>query len=339
MVKQQTKFPHVVDTMPAVDMAAATIADTLIAYPNAASTPSATQSPAVQLQEINETATPPTRKAPSNDIGPNLLASTREGGEDLASTVATTSFLKSSDADVSKKDFLGDSVSEAELVDNQALADPALLTQSVGTMTKHKLPLPTDMSHISDPSTAIDTGTAQAQFRPQMKDATKICSNRFTSPMKKVQARPSAIDTDFKAIRYEQIFPSTPVTPVKRALEGTLTPPLDSKRIKTDVPPHTPGFLSRSSSASPGTRSLSVEAQIAEKRKQLAEMHTKRVHMAKQQADIDRRLAPHQQAMAEELERLNQQMADEVAMMAMEEQEYEASEKLLAEFEGNSGQV
>ncbi|KAF3006052.1 hypothetical protein E8E13_010891 [Curvularia kusanoi] len=188
---------------------------------------------------------------------------------------------------------------------------------------------------------AIDTTTAsspapQAQHLPHNKDVVKSSSKGFASPLRKPMVKPLAPDTTGSKASSETAMPSVPTTPVKRdPPEGTLTPPLDSKRIKIDVPLLTPGGLTRPASASPSPRTMSIEVQLAEKRKQLETTRKVRAEIARKRAEMDERLAPHKQHMAKELERLNQEMADEEAMMAEEEEDYKASQMLLAEFEGD----
>ena len=53
--------------------------------------------------------------------------------------------------------------------------------------------------------------------------------------------------------------------------------------------------------------------------------------MAKQKAAIDEKLAPYKEQMAEKLERLRQETAEEEMMMAEEEEDYKASEMMLEE--------
>ena len=113
-------------------------------------------------------------------------------------------------------------------------------------------------------------------------------------------------------------------TPVKRAPEDTLTPPPDVKRIKTDEP----------LSVSPQPRLPSLEMRLAEKRKQLETTRKSRADIAKKMSHIKDRLAPYKQRIAEELERLSVEQAEESAMLAKEEEEYKARQKLLAEYEG-----
>lgn len=193
-------------------------------------------------------------------------------------------------------------------------------------------PYPADLPSVFEATVLPSTSTTA-------KDFIKNGAKSFTSPLKKATAKPAIIDTNTSTVFQKPIIPPTPTTPSKRVPEGTLTPPPDMKRIKTDsVPPLTP-TLSRPASCSPGPRLVSIEAQVAEHRKHLEAARNKRAVMVKQKAALEERLAPYKQRMADELERLRQEMAEEEAMLAVDEEDYKASAAMLAEFERAGGEV
>lgn len=196
--------------------------------------------------------------------------------------------------------------------------------------------------HPADVPSAFDS-TIPVAARLETKDLTKSGSKGFTSPLKKANIKPGPINTNTSTVLQKPALVTAPLTPVKRALEaleGTLTPPPDIKRLKTEiVPPLTPTHVPRNMPGSPSPRTPSVEAQVAEQRLRLQATRKKRAEVAKKKAVLDERMLPYKQRMAEELERLKEQMAAEEAMMAEEEEDFRASEAMLAEFERTGGDV
>jgi hypothetical protein len=59
----------------------------------------------------------------------------------------------------------------------------------------------------------------------------------------------------------------------------------------------------------------------------------KRLETAKKQEVLDKKMEPHKQRLAEELERLNREVAEEEAAAAEDEERYQASMEILKEFE------
>jgi len=212
---------------------------------------------------------------------------------------------------------------------------PAPAVEVVNTLT---VPHPADTPSVFDAPAASSTTAAQASVVPNSKDFVRSSGKGFQSPLKKAAAKPAPIDTTTSTVLQKPVVPPAPATPMKRAREGTLTPPPDMKRIKADtVPALTPTQRSRVASASPSPRTLSLEAQVVEQRKLVEAARKKRAEMARKKAAVDEKLAPYKQRMAEELERLRQEMAEEESMMAAEEEDYMASEAMLAEFEQDDG--
>lgn len=333
MSKQQSKLL----LAPLANPADTTIAETMNICSNVASAPSNAPLSTLKMQETGSKIATPTKSAPNDDLDSYSVAGLKAGGDNPGPANNTTNSIpKPSNAHATKKDTSEDSVSKTVAEKDKDLANYPLQTLDRKPTDEPEPKVSVDITRVSNFVTVPEHTTAQAQIHPQSKDVVKNSTNRFTSPMKKAQAKPAAIDTTVVIAPNEPTVPSAPATPMKRAPEDTLTPPPDSKRIKFDTPLLTPSRLSHSASASPGPRPLSP-SQVTEKRKQLDDMQFKRAELARKKADVDKRLAPHKQRIAAELEELNRQLAEEEAMMAMEEQEYRASEEMLAELEGGHG--
>lgn len=332
MSKQQSKLL----LAPLADPADTIITETMNICSNVVSTPSNAPLSTLKMHETGSKIATPTKSVPNDDLDGYSFAGLKAGGDNPGPANTTSSIPKSSNAHATKKGTYKDSVSKTVAEKDKDLASYALQTLNREPTDEPEPKVSVDITRVSNFVTVPEHTTAQAQIQPQSKDVVKNSTNRFTSPMKKAQAKPAAIDTTVVIAPNEPTVPAAPATPMKRAPEDTLTPPPDSKRIKLDTPLLTPSRLSHSASASPGPRPLSP-SQVTEKRKQLNDMQFKRAELARKKADVDKRLAPHQQRIAAELEELNRQLAEEEAMMAMEEQEYRASEEMLAELEGGHG--
>lgn len=219
---------------------------------------------------------------------------------------------------------------ESELLD----LDPQ--TQPLEIPSAPTVPHPNDLPSIFDAptlSSAHSAPAAQAPITSSTRDFVRSGSKGFTSPLKKATAKTAAVDMTTSTVLPQPDIPPTPAAPLKRAPEGTLTPPPDLKRIKTDIaPPLTPEHLKRPLTTSPSPRPQSIEAQVAEQRKRLETTRKKRAEMAKKRAALDEKMAPYKKQMAEELERLRQENAEEEAMMAEDEQDYQAREMMLEEY-------
>lgn len=119
---------------------------------------------------------------------------------------------------------------------------------------------------------------------------------------------------------------------------------LDTKRTKVDTtatespaPPIMP--RTGTPSGSPGSRTISIERQLAEQRKRMEELRNKRQLTAKKQEKLDEQLLPYKQRMAEELDRLNKELLEEEAALEDDEQQYNASVEMLKEFQAVRGDV
>ncbi|KAH6612655.1 hypothetical protein C7974DRAFT_290446, partial [Boeremia exigua] len=284
------------------------------------------------------TSSPPLPDTPSTPNKASKKSKSTQVREPKTVTKKATELLgQDADADVAAKsnEIFANIMNKVAGKKDPAPADLIPPTLPVEVSSVPTVPHPADMPSILDPSTvsspmAIIQPTGVSNTKDLFKSGTKT----FTSPLKKMSAKPASIDTTLSLDLQKPGIPPTPPTPTKRPPEGTLTPPPDVKRIKTDtVPLLSPAHLPRSLSASPVPRTLSIEAQVTEQRKLLEATRKKRAEMSKKKAMLDERMAPYKQRIAEELERLRQEMAEEEAIMAEEEEDYKASEIMLAEFE------
>lgn len=66
-------------------------------------------------------------------------------------------------------------------------------------------------------------------------------------------------------------------------------------------------------------------------------MRQKRTETKLKQARLDEKLKPYQKKIEEELERLRMEMLEEEALAAEDEEHLQASETMLAEFDGAEG--
>jgi hypothetical protein len=289
--------------------------------------------------KVNATTIKTTKKKESDDS--TLTTKKDHSGDSAANTPKGTTKkaakkdTETIDADLEKpsKEGLKKMVKKADDRKDTESADAVPSNLPVDASNAPTVLHPTDMPSVFDTSAATSATDAQVVV-PGTKDFIKSSGKAFTSPLKKAATKPAAIDTTTSMVLQKPVIPSTPVSPLKRAPEGTLTPPPDMKRIKTDgVPQLTPTLAPRSLTASPSPRALSIETQVAGQRKHLEAMRKKRAEMANKKAVMDEKLAPYKQRMAEELERLRQETANEEAMMAADEEDYMASEAMLAEFE------
>ncbi|KAJ4380040.1 hypothetical protein N0V86_004347 [Didymella sp. IMI 355093] len=324
----------ITDTKPATDAEAPVKPKDLLGHLQ--STPTKT--------EVNATTIKTTKKKESDDSAPTTKKD--HSGDSAASTPKRTTKKASKrntetiDADLEKssEEALKKMVKKADDKKDPESTDAVSSNLFVEASNAPTVPHPADMPSVFDAPAATSAMAVQVVV-PGTKDFIKSSGKSFTSPLKKAATKPAAIDTTTSTVPQKPANPSTPASPLKRAPEGTLTPPPDMKRIRTDgVLQLTPVLAPRSLTASLSPRPLSIEAQVAEQRKHLEAMRKKRAEMANKKAVMDEKLAPYKQRMAEELGRLRQEAADEEAMMAADEEDYMASETMLAEFErGDSG--
>ncbi len=157
---------------------------------------------------------------------------------------------------------------------------------------------------------------------------------------KKPVAKPSPIITTLPSIETSSESLKTPLTATKR-----LMPPADDriepKRAKTQTTLNTPTYpmpTPRLSTQSASPRPPSIEQQLADKHKRLAEIRQKRKQTAEKQSAVDKEMEPYQKRIQEENERIARELAEEEALLAEEEEQYLASQSLLNTFKNkNSG--
>jgi hypothetical protein len=160
------------------------------------------------------------------------------------------------------------------------------------------------------------------------------------APIKKPPIKPASIITTTQIIQNQPATTTPPATPTKRIADPTNSIPVEIKRAKPfDDPstPTTPKIESRVSPGAPSPRPLSIERKVADQRKKLEAMRQKRLETAKKQEELDRKMEPFKKRMAEELERLNQELMQEEAAAAEDEEHLIASTEMLAEFEKDDG--
>ncbi|KAF3034680.1 hypothetical protein E8E12_004042 [Didymella heteroderae] len=276
--------------------------------------------------------------AANNDSIGDSPASTPKKTTKKAAKKATDT--KGVDLEKSSKEVLKKNMKKADDKKDLNVIDAAAPSQPAEVSNTPTVPHPADTPSILDAPTAPTTTSTQAAGIPTTKDFVGSGSKSFTLPFKKAVTKPAPIDTTTSTVLQKPAVGPTLTTPLKRAPEGTLTPPPDMKRVKAEViPPLTPTQLLRRATTSPSPRALSLEAQVAEQRKCLEAARKKRIEMAKKKAAVDEKLAPYKQRMTEELERLRQEMAEEEAMMAADEEDYMASKAMLAEFERGDADI
>jgi hypothetical protein len=293
-----------------------------------------------QVKEGSSTATA-AKKTADNHVGDDALAAGKNGDGDLAAVVSKKSTKKvekktsastNADADTKSKESIEKTEGKGDDKKEPEAPDLVPLIQPVEAFNVPKVPHPADLPSVFDTPTVPSTTAAQVTVASSTKDFVKNGTKAFTSPLKKATAKPGASDTAASMVLQKPVVSFIPAPPWKRAPEGSLTPPPDVKRIKTDiVPPLTPTHHLQPLITYPSPRPLSVEAQVAEQRKRLEATRKKRAEMAKQKAAIDEKLAPYKKQMAEKLERLRQETVEEEMMMAEEEEDYKASEMMLEE--------
>ena len=161
---------------------------------------------------------------------------------------------------------------------------------------------------------------------------------------KKPATKPAPVPTPAPAAQKKTPAAPTTVTPTKRTAEPTTvvaTPePKRTKVIPTPpvhATPTTPTIVSRIPPGSASPHPMSVERKVAEQRKKLEALRLKRLETAKKQEALDKQMEPYKKRMAEELERLNQEMMEEEAAAAEDEEHFNASVEMLAEFENGDG--
>jgi hypothetical protein len=125
-------------------------------------------------------------------------------------------------------------------------------------------------------------------------------------------------------------------SPTKRAAEMADPITSENKRQKSinTPPPHlSPTDVARNFLSTQSPRPATLELKVAEQRKKLQATQQKRLETAKKQEALDKKMEPHKQRLAEELERLNREVVEEEAAAAEDEERYQASMEILKEFE------
>lgn len=140
------------------------------------------------------------------------------------------------------------------------------------------------------------------------KKSTKKSPQVAVTPPKKPSVKPTLAITATSTAQKKPAATTTPVTPTKRAPEPTIIATPEAKRTKVVPTPTTPTpltIVSRIPSGSASPRPLSIERKVADRRKKLEALRQKRLETAKKQDELEKKLGPYKQRMAEELERLN----------------------------------
>lgn len=141
-------------------------------------------------------------------------------------------------------------------------------------------------------------------------------------------------------VQKKQDTPPRSAVPARRhstATDGEMPDPKRSKTGTTHRPPSTQLAIARTPLRSPTLKIMSIERQLADQRKRLEEIRKKRIETAQKQAVIDEQMRPYKQRMAEELDRLNQEMMDEESAYTEEAEHYSASSELLKDFKKADG--
>lgn len=275
----------------------------------------------------------PTTKEKNGD---ELTASTSEKVTKKAAemTIDTTEVAREKPS----KEVIKNVVKKGDEKKNPEMGGTNTSTRPMDVPNEPKVLHPADIPSVFESLPNLSAAPAQAVAVLSIKDYIKSSSKTFTSPLKKAVTKPASVDTTTPMVPQKPVAPPAPAPPMKRGPEGTLIPPSDLKRIKADVlQPLATTQLPRSLASSPSPRTPSIEAQVAEQRKRLEAARKKRAEMAKKKAAVDEKLAPYKQRMAEELERLRQETVDEEAKIAIDEEDYLASEAMLAECEQGDG--
>ncbi|KAI4624928.1 uncharacterized protein J4E87_005409 [Alternaria ethzedia] len=152
------------------------------------------------------------------------------------------------------------------------------------------------------------------------------------TPAKKQVAKPASISTSTVNGQKKPGTPTPAVVPAKRTSSTTngIAPPEPKRTMPTPTPtlPIAQPVVLRSSTP----KTLSIERQLADQRKNLEDMRKRRAETAKKQADIDAQMGPYKQRMAEELDRLKREMMEEESAYTEEAEHYSASVEVLKEF-------
>jgi hypothetical protein len=191
--------------------------------------------------------------------------------------------------------------------------------------------------HSSD--TNVINGTTM-NVMASTKDTTKKVFQVLIQPTEEPSAKPASIACMTPITPKKPVEATPPVTPTKRVAESTNDTTPDIKRTKIATTPPMPTTPTKVSCIHPGTpspRAISVERKVAEQRKKLEVLRQKRLETAQKQQELDKKMAPFRERMAKELERLNQEMMEEEAAAAEDEEHLSASVQMWEEFKNADG--
>lgn len=330
--------PTASETVPIIETESATFIETLADIVPDASTFGDLQSTCAQAAEdLGTTAT--AKNTAIDKPNSSILAAKKDVDATVApkrATKKTTNRASVStevpDAEAESKEIVRKTIAKADDKDDAEIADMVPLIPHMEDANVPTIATPTDMS-IPDTSSTPSTLATELITTPISKDVVKNGAQRFVSPFKKAAAKPAPVDPHASTSLQKSIVLPIPTTPIKRAPEGILTPPPDSKRMKTDsMTSLTSNHILPPLSASPSPRPMSIEAQVAEHRKRLEAARQRRTEMAAQKAAIDKKMVPYKQRIIEELERLRQEVANEEMMIAEDEEDCNTSKALLEEY-------
>ena len=192
------------------------------------------------------------------------------------------------------------------------------------------------------PGTSNNSPDVSSADLPYYVEATDNEASRASdAATKKPIKKPSPISTTVASDETQTQALKKPLTPTKRPSASTNDHVLDPKRAKMTTSRETPSYTrlnSQHTTSSPSPAPLSIDRQVAEQRKRLEELRKRRKQVAEKQTNIDKEMEPFMKRMAEESERLNQQLMDEESAYLEEEQHYNASLEMLKSFkEGDGG--
>jgi hypothetical protein len=191
--------------------------------------------------------------------------------------------------------------------------------------------------HSSD--TNVINGTTMNVMAPT-KDTIKKVFQVLIQPTEEPSTKPASIACMTPITPKKPAEATPPVTPTKRVPEpmNDTTPDIKRTKITTTLPvPTIPTKVSCIPPSTPSPRPISVERKVAEQRKKLEVLRQKRFETAQKQQELDKKMAPFRERMAKELERLNQEMMEEEAAAAEDEEHLSASVQMWEEFKNTDG--
>lgn len=247
---------------------------------------------------------------------------------------------RSGDAAVPKNGTTGDSgVNEEETIAGDTIA-------VAGLKNKRTKPVQNENAEIASmlplsPQAADDAPKRNISVSVMI--PSKVPPGGF-APQRQTENKPKPINTLHDDGEVKPSTTATPsITPTKRSFPPMNSTIPDIKRAKVTpvptptTPTPTPTSRMPTGSPTPSPRPWSIERKVAEQRKALEAMRQKRTETKLKQARLDEKLKPYQKKIEEELERLRMEMLEEEALAAEDEEHLQASETMLAEFDGAEG--